>query len=151
MFSFSTMLALSRLFPGLRTMTEGAPSRRMVVKGLLAAVVASAPVGIGLDSVAGRRKRRRKHKKGTGGTEQTPLSCRGDSCDGTGGKACGGTDSCQCYRWATGGNVCASSLQSSCETTCQTDHDCPSGHVCVESGPACCGRGGRFCKAACSS
>ena len=149
MFSISTMLAQ---FPVLRTMAEGAPSRRMVVKGLLAVVAAGVPAaGVELDADARRRKRkrRRRNKKGKGGSEQTPLSCSGDSCDGTGGKACGNSDTCQCYRWAKGGNVCASSLQSSCEATCETDRDCPHGHVCVEGGPACGGRGLRFCKAAC--
>ena len=148
MFSISTMLAQ---FPVLRTMGDGAPSRRMVVKGLLAVVAAGVPAaGVEFDADARRRKRKRqrRHKKGKGGAEQAPLSCSGDSCDGTGGKACGNTDTCQCYRWAKGGNVCASSLQSSCEATCETDHDCPSGHVCVEGGPACCGRE-KFCKAAC--
>jgi hypothetical protein len=146
MFSISTMLAQ---FPVLRSMTEGAPSRRMVVKGLLAVVVAGVPASGELDAVARRRKRRRRPKKGKGGSEQTPLSCSGDSCDGTGGKACGGRDDCQCYLAATGGNVCASSLQSSLEDTCDTNKDCPRGHVCVEGGPACGGRGLRFCKAAC--
>jgi hypothetical protein len=146
------MLALSSLSAALRTMAVGAPSRRMVVKGLLAAVTAGVPASIALDPVTARRKRRRKHKKhkrDKGGADHRPLSCSGDSCDGTGGKACGETDTCQCYRWAKGGHVCASSLQSSCEVTCQADHDCPHGHVCVEGGPACCGRGEKFCKQAC--
>jgi hypothetical protein len=147
MFSISTMLAQ---FPLQRSMTEGAPSRRMVVKGLLAVVAAGVPAtGVELDTVARRKKRHRRHKKGKGSSEQTPLSCSGDSCDGTGGKACGGRDDCQCYLAAGGGNVCASSLQSSLEDTCDTNKDCPRGHVCVEGGPACGGRGLRFCKAAC--
>ena len=153
MFSISTMLAQFPRSPVVRSISEGAPSRRMVVKGLLAVVVAGVPAAnVELDADARRRRRRRKSKKGNdgkGGSEQAPLSCSGDSCDGTGGKGCGDTDTCQCYRWAKGGNVCASSLQSSCEATCQTDHDCPHGHVCVEGGPACCGRGEKFCKAAC--
>ena len=156
MFSLSTMLAQFSLSPVLRGMMESAPSRRMVVKGLLAVVAAGVPAaGVELDAEARRRKARRRRKKrkggkgGKGGSEQAPLSCSGDSCDGTGGKSCGNTDTCQCYRWAKGGNVCASSLQSSCEATCQTDHDCPHGHVCVEGGPACCGRGEKFCKATC--
>jgi hypothetical protein len=149
MFSLSTMLALSPRSLVLRTLAEGAPSRRMAIKGLLAVVVAGIPAGIALDPVSGRHRRRRRHKKGKGGEGKTPMACSGDSCDGTGGKTCGDTDTCQCYRWAKGGNVCASSLQSSCEAICQTDHDCPHGHVCAEGGPACCGRGEKFCKAAC--
>ena len=151
MFSICTMLALSPLSSVRRLMAQSAPSRRMVLKGLLAVVAASGPPGVDLDAVAGHRKRHRRHNKGKGtsGTAQTPLRCDGDSCDGTGGKACDNTDSCECYRWASGGNVCASSLQSSCEAACQTDHDCPHGYVCVEGGPACCGQGVRFCKAAC--
>jgi hypothetical protein len=146
MFSISTMLALS---PVLRTTTDGAPSRRMVIKGLLAIVAAGAPAAsVELDADARRRKRRRQ-KKHKGDTEQKPLTCSGDSCDGTGGKPCGNRDDCQCYVAATGGNVCASSLQSSLEDTCDTNKDCPRGHVCVEGGPACGGRGMRFCKAAC--
>ena len=141
MFSISTMLAQ---FPLLRSMTEAAPSRRMVVKGLLAVVAAGVPAaGVELDADAKRRKRRRKRKK------QKPLSCSGDSCDGTGGKRCGGRDDCQCYLAANGGNVCASSLQSSLEDTCDTNKDCRRGHVCVQGGPACGGRGIRFCKKAC--
>jgi hypothetical protein len=152
MFAISTMLALSHVSAAFRTMTEATPSRRLVVKGLLAAIAGGVPVSFGLDPVAARRRRRRghkKHKKGKGGTGHKPLSCNGDSCDGTGGKSCGGRDTCQCYRWAKGGNVCASSLQSSCEATCEADHNCPPGHVCVEGGPACCGNGVRFCKQAC--
>ena len=84
MFSISTMLAQ---FPLLPSTLEGAPSRRMVVKGLLAVVAAGVPAtGAELDAVARRRKGRRRHKKGKGGSEQTPLSCSGDSCDGTGGE-----------------------------------------------------------------
>jgi hypothetical protein len=147
MFSISTMLAQ---FPLLQSMTEGAPSRRMVVKGLLAVIAAGVPAtGVELDAVARRRRRRRRKKKGKGGSEQKPLTCSGDSCDGTGGKPCGGRDDCQCYLAANGGNVCASSLQSSLEDTCDTNKDCPRGHVCVEGGPACGGRGIRFCKKAC--
>jgi hypothetical protein len=131
-------------------MTEGAPSRRMVVKGLVAVIAAGVPAAsVELDAVARRRKRRRRHKKGKGGSEQKPLTCSGDSCDGTGGKPCGGRDDCQCYLAANGGNVCASSLQSSLDDTCDTNKDCPRGHVCVEGGPACGGRGIRFCKQAC--
>ena len=151
MFSIGTMLILSSRSTVDRLMAHGAPSRRMVIKGLLAVVAAGIPARVSLDSVAGHRRRQRRHNKhkGKGGTEQTPLFCSGDSCDGTGGKACGSTDTCQCYRWASGGNLCASSLQSSCEATCQSDHDCPHGYVCVEGGPACCGPGVRFCKVAC--
>ena len=150
MFSISTMLAQFPRSPVVRSMAEGAPSRRMVVKGLLAVVAAGIPAAsVERDADARRRKRRGRHKKEKGVTVQTPLTCSGDACDGTGGKACGNSDTCQCYRWAKGGNVCASSLQSSCEATCETDHDCPHGHVCVEGGPACCGRGEKFCKAAC--
>jgi hypothetical protein len=118
-------------------------------------VAADVPGSISLEAATHHRRHHRRHHKhkhkGHGGTEQTPLICSGDSCDGTGGKACGSTETCQCYRWASGGNVCASSLQSSCDITCQSDHDCPHGDVCVEGGPACCGRGTRFCKAACYS
>lgn len=150
MISFSTMLSRSPLSPVLQSMAEGAPSRRMVIKGLLAAVVAGAPVAaFERDADARRRRHRRRHKKRKQHNGPTPLTCSGDSCDGTGGKACGDSDTCQCYRWAKGGNVCASSLQSSCEATCETDRDCPHGHVCVEGGPACCGTGERFCKEAC--
>ena len=133
-----------------RLITDGRTSRRSVVKGLFAAALAGAPVAsIGLEAAAGRRRRHKRRKKGTGGRGQTPLSCSGDSCDGTGGKPCGGRDDCQCYLAAGGGNVCASSLQSSLEETCDTNTDCPRGHVCVEGGPACGGRGLRFCKTAC--
>ena len=111
MFSISTMLAQFPRSPVVRSMAEGAPSRRMVVKGLLAVVAAGIPAAsVERDADARRRKRRRRHKKDKGGTEQTPLTCSGDSCDGTGGKACGNSDTCQCYRWAKGGNVCPSSL-----------------------------------------
>jgi hypothetical protein len=126
----------------LKALTERVASRRLVATGLFAAV-AGIPALNGLDVEAGRRRKRRKHKK------RKPLTCSGDSCDGTGGKRCGGRDDCQCYVAATGGNVCASSLQSSLEDTCDTNKDCPRGHVCVEGGPACGGRGLRFCKAAC--
>ena len=151
MFSLSTLLAQS---PVLRTLSEGAPSRRLVVKGLLATIAAGTPAGIGLDPVDARRRRhrrgRKKGKKGKGkGKSQRPLSCSGDSCDGTGGKPCGESDTCQSYRWSRGGNVSASSLQSSCDATCQSDKDCSRGQVCVEGGPACCGIGVRFCKKAC--
>ena len=147
MFSLSTMLAQ---FPLLQSMTEGAPSRRMVVKGLLAAVAVGVPAaGIELDADARGRKRRRRRKKGKGGSKPKPLTCSGDSCDGTGGKPCGGRDDCQCYLAAGGGNVCASSLQSSLEESCDTNKDCRRGHVCVEGGPACGGRGTRFCRDAC--
>jgi hypothetical protein len=141
-----------------RDFTHAQGSRRLIAKGLFAAVVAGAPLAGGLDALANRRKdpkRGKRHKghKGHNGHKkhkhQQPLSCSGDSCDGTGGKTCGGRDDCQCYRWTSGGNVCASSLQSSCDITCSSDHDCPHGHVCVEGGPACCGNGVKFCKAAC--
>jgi hypothetical protein len=125
----------------LRALTERVASRRLVGQGLFAAAGISL-LG-GLDAEARRRHKRRKRKK------QKPLTCSGDSCDGTGGKRCGGRDDCQCYLAATGGNVCASSLQSSLEESCDTNQDCPRGHVCVEGGPACGGRGLRFCKQAC--
>jgi hypothetical protein len=125
---------------------EEHPSRRLMLKGLFAAAVAGIPMlETSLDAFGRRRRRKRKHKKG----KKTLLRCSGDSCDGTGGKPCGGRDDCQCYRAASGGNVCASSLQSSCDITCQSNRDCPNGQVCVEGGPACCGNGTRFCKAAC--
>ena len=64
MFSISTMLAQ---FPLQRSMTEGAPSRRMVVKGLLAVVAAGVPAtGVGLDAVARRRKRSPAAQEGQG-------------------------------------------------------------------------------------
>jgi hypothetical protein len=149
MISFSTMLARSPLSPLLQTM-EDVPSRRMVIKGMLAVIASSAPgAALDFDAEARHHRRRRRHKKRKHHNGPTPLSCDGDSCDGTGGKPCGDDDTCQCYRWAKGGNVCASALQSSCEATCQSDRDCPHGHVCVEGGPACCGSGERFCKAAC--
>ena len=148
MFSISTMLAQFPGSPMLRSTAEGSPSRRMVVKGLLAVVAAGVPAAsVELDADARRKRRRRK--KHRDGTEQKPLTCSGDSCDGTGGKPCGSRDDCQCYVAATGGNVCASSLQSSLEDTCDTNKDCRRGHVCVEGGPACGGRGLRFCKQAC--
>ncbi|MGH2618821.1 MAG: hypothetical protein ACRDJC_26635 [Thermomicrobiales bacterium] len=131
-----------------KRMTESRASRRLVATGVFgaAAGVLSA-VGNPLDTLAGRRKRRRK---GNGkGKKHKPLRCSGDSCDGTGGKRCGGRDDCQCYRAAKGGNVCASSLQSSCDAICDNNKDCPKGHVCVEGGPACCGNGVKFCKKAC--
>ena len=134
----------------IRVITDGHTSRRSVVKGLCALTLAGGPAaGVGLEAAAGRRKRHKRRKQGRGGTAQTPLSCSGDSCDGTGGKRCGGRDDCQCYLAAGGGNVCASSLQSSLEETCLTSKDCPRGHVCVAGGPACGGRDLRFCKAAC--
>jgi hypothetical protein len=125
----------------LQALTERVASRRLVGQGVFAA--AGISLLSGLDAEAGRRRTRRKRKK------QKPLSCSGDSCDGTGGKRCGGRDDCQCYLAASGGNVCASALQSSLEATCDTNKDCPRGHVCVEGGPACGGRGLRFCKRAC--
>ena len=134
----------------IRVITDGHTSRRSVVKGLCALALAGGPAaGVGLEAAAGRRKRHKRRKQGRGGTAQTLLSCSGDSCDGTGGKRCGGRDDCQCYLAAGGGNVCASSLQSSLEETCNTNTDCSRGHVCVEGGPACGGRDLRFCKAAC--
>lgn len=127
-----------------RRMTEGRASRRLVATGLFAAAAASVSgVGSGLDAFARRRK------KGKRGKKRKPLRCDGDSCDGTGGKRCGGRDDCQCYKAAKGGNVCASSLQSSLEDSCRTNKDCPGGHVCVEGGPACGGNGLKFCKKAC--
>ena len=129
-----------------KAFVTGGASRRLFAAGLLAGAVTSMPViGGGIDALAGRRPRRRKHKKHR---KPRPLSCSGDSCDGTGGKRCGGRDDCQCYLAAGGGNVCASSLQSSLEETCDTNTDCPRGHVCVAGGPACGGRDLRFCKAA---
>lgn len=130
-----------------KALFAGRASRRLIATGLFAGAAAGVPVvGDGLDALARRRKKRKKRKKNK---KQKLLSCSGDSCDGTGGKECGGRDDCQCYRAANGGNVCASSLQSSCDATCNSNSDCPSGHVCVEGGPACCGRGVRFCKKAC--
>ncbi len=130
-----------------RVLAKGIASRRFVTKGLIATTVASIPaVGESLDALGRRRKRRKKNKKKN---RKKLLTCSGDSCDGTGGKPCGGRDTCQCYRYANGGNVCASSLQSSLDETCTTDRDCPRGHVCVEGGPACGGRDIRFCKQAC--
>ena len=133
----------------IRVFTEGQGSRRLMAKGLFVAVAAGLPAAGSLDALAKGRKGRKRRKNRKGRKHQQPVSCSGDSCDGTGGKECGGRDDCQCYRWSKGGNVCASSLQSSCDLTCSTDHDCPHGHVCVEGGPACCGNGVRFCKAAC--
>lgn len=128
-----------------RAVTGGLTSRRLVTRGLFAATLAGIPVlGHGLDTLARRRSKRRRKKR-----KKKILRCTGDSCDGTGGKECGGRDTCQCYRYAKGGNVCASSLQSSIEETCISDKDCPRGHVCVEGGPACGGRDIRFCKEAC--
>ena len=134
-----------RRFDELATrLTEGRASRRLVATGILAAVTAGIPgVGGGFDALARRRKRRKKGKK------RALLRCSGDSCDGTGGTRCGGRDDCQCYKAAKGGNVCASSLQSSLEDTCRTNKDCSRGHVCVEGGPACGGNGLKFCKKAC--
>jgi hypothetical protein len=128
-----------------QTVTRGLASRRLVARGLFTATVAGVPLlGNGLDALGKRRKKRRNKKK-----KKKLLRCSGDSCDGTGGKSCGGRDDCQCYRAVKGDNVCASSLQSSCEATCTSNSDCPNGHVCVEGGPACCGNGVRFCKKAC--
>jgi hypothetical protein len=113
--------------------------RRLFIKGLLGAGVPGvAALRSGLDGleVSAERSRRR-------------IRCHGDWCDGTGGKRCGKTDRCQCYRAAEGGHVCASSLQSSCDRSCRKDRDCRRGDVCVEGGPACCGSGQRFCKRAC--
>jgi hypothetical protein len=126
-----------------KSMTEDLASRRVAVKRLLVVAAAAGPVvGNDFDGLA-KRRRKRQHKK------QKPLRCSGDSCDGTGGKRCGGRDDCQCYRAAKGGNVCASSRQSSLDDTCQTNKDCSRGYVCVEGGPACGGSGVRFCKKAC--
>jgi hypothetical protein len=124
----------------------GSASRRLVATGLVAGAAGVPLIGDRLEALARRGKKRRKHKKKN---TKKPLRCSGDSCDGTGGKGCGGRDDCQCYRAANGGNVCASSLQSSCDATCNSNSDCPKGHVCVEGGPACCDRGVRFCKRAC--
>lgn len=123
-----------------RRTTAGRSTRRLVATGIFAAAAASIPGIGGLDAVARRKKRKKKRR---------PLRCSGDSCDGAGGKRCGGRDDCQCYRAAKGGNVCASSLQSSLETNCGEHKDCPRGHVCVEGGPACGGDGLKFCKKAC--
>jgi hypothetical protein len=125
-------------------------SRRLVTRGIFATAAASIPlVGHDLDALGRRRKKHRKKRGKKQKHWQEPLTCSGDSCDGTGGKPCGGRNDCQCYRYAAGGNVCASSLQSSLDQTCTTDHDCPHGSVCVEGGPACGGRDIRFCKQAC--
>jgi hypothetical protein len=124
-----------------QTLAERVASRRLVATGLFAAAVA--PALGGLDAAAKRRRKHRKRRK------RKPLRCQGDSCDGTGGKPCGGRDSCQCYRAAQGGNVCASAAQSSLDRTCDTHKDCRRGQVCVEGGPACGGSGLRFCKKAC--
>ena len=126
----------------LKALTKRVASRRLVATGLFAAVAGMPALG-GLDAEAGRRRKNRKHK------QRKPLSCSGDSCDGTGGKQCGGRDDCQCYRTPAGGNVCASSLQSSLEETCDSNKDCRKGSVCVAGGPACGGDGLRFCKQAC--
>ena len=126
----------------IRAIFAGRASRRLIATGLVAGVAGVPLAGDGLEALARRGKKSGKHKK-------KPLRCSGDSCDGTGGKACGGRDTCQCYRAANGGNVCASSLQSSCGATCNSNGDCPKDHVCVEGGPACCDRGVRFCKRAC--
>jgi hypothetical protein len=123
-------------------LAERVASRRLVATGLFAAAVA--PALGGLDAAAKRRHKHRKRRK------RKPLRCQGDSCDGTGGKPCGGRDGCQCYRAAQGGNVCASAAQSSLDRTCDTHKDCRRGQVCVEGGPACGGSGLRFCKKACS-
>ena len=129
-----------------KAVAGGSASRRLFTSGLFAAVAASVTLaGNDLDALGRRRRKRRKKRK----NKKELLTCSGDSCDGTGGKPCGGRDDCQCYRYAKGGNVCASSLQSSLDQTCDTDHDCPRGHVCVEGGPACGGRDLRFCKRAC--
>jgi hypothetical protein len=117
----------------LRALHLRAVSRRRIAITALAA--SGAAVLRGFNTTAARRRK--------------PVRCHGDSCDGTGGKRCGKTDRCQCYRAAEGGHVCASSLQSSCDKTCRKDRDCPRRHVCVEGGPACCGAGERFCKRAC--
>jgi hypothetical protein len=128
-----------------KALFAGRASRRSIATGLVGAGAGLLLVGDGLDALARRRKQRRKHKRRN---KKKPLHCNGDSCDGTGGKACG-RDECQCYRAAKGGNVCASALQNSCDANCNSHGDCPKGHVCVEGGPACCGRGVRFCKRAC--
>jgi hypothetical protein len=126
----------------LKALTERVASRRLVASGLFAALAAS-PVFSDLDADARRRRKSRKRKK------RKPLTCSGDSCDGTGGKPCGSRDDCQCYRTPSGGNVCASSLQSSTDETCHSHRDCRKGYVCVQGGPACGGRELRFCKQAC--
>ncbi|HET7094201.1 MAG TPA: hypothetical protein VFI22_11995, partial [Thermomicrobiales bacterium] len=108
-----------------------------VLKGALAAAASIPAIG-GVETLAKKHRKRRK-----------PLRCSGDSCDGTGGKRCGKSDTCQCYLHAKGGHVCASSRSSSCDATCDSDRDCPRQHVCVKGGPACCGSGKRFCKKAC--
>lgn len=123
-----------------RRTAAGRFTRRLVATGIFATAAASIPGIGGLDALARRKKRKKKRR---------PLRCSGDSCDGTGGKPCGGRDDCQCYRAAKGGNVCASSLQSSLNKTCRNHKDCPRGHVCVEGGPACGGRELKFCKKAC--
>jgi hypothetical protein len=129
-----------------KALYAGRASRRLIATGFIAAATGVPLVGDGLEALARRGKRRGKHKKRS---KKKLLRCSGDSCDGTGGKACGDRDDCQCYRAASGGNVCASSLESSCGATCNTNRDCGKGHVCVEGGPACCDRGVRFCKRAC--
>jgi hypothetical protein len=124
-----------------KAITQHSATRRTSTRHLFAVAAAVPTLGTGLDALARKKRGKRKYRK--------PLRCSGDSCDGTGGKRCGDRDDCQCYRAADGGNVCAGSLQSSCAASCQTNKDCPKGHVCVEGGPACCGGGVRFCKRAC--
>ena len=121
-----------------KAMDAGTESRRRVVSGLLGAAIAGATALAGGEVSAGRGPK--------------PIRCRGDSCDGTGGKECGRRQGCQCYRHAGGGHVCAKNVNVSCDAArCRKDRDCPRGHVCIASGPACCGSGreNNFCLPAC--
>ena len=134
-----------------RVITARHTSRRSLVTGLCALALAGV-----LQPAPGSRRRpgaatgTSDARRAGAAWNRASLTCSGDSCDGTGGKRCGGRDDCQCYRTPNGGNVCASSRQSSLDETCNTNEDCPRGQVCVEGGPACGGRGLRFCKQACS-
>ena len=87
----------------------------VVRRGAPAGAVTSMPViGGGIDALAGRRPRQEAQEA----SEAAATVLQRGLCDGTGGKPCGGRDDCQCYLAASGGNVCASSLQSSLEESC---------------------------------
>ena len=83
----------------IRRMTQGGASRRRVGKGLLSATIASLPMlGVGPEVLAKHHKHHHHHHHHH--KKHKPLRCSGDSCDGTGGKACGSHADCQCYRWS---------------------------------------------------
>ena len=108
-----------------------AGSRRGVVQGLLGTAVAGVVAFQRSDEAAAGR-------------------CRGqDQCDGTGSPNCGGSPRCFCYRRQEGGTVCGNGRSINCDRRCRRDRNCPRGYVCSSGGPACCGRGKKFCVKKC--